>query len=199
MIKDDAAAGPGAPTVEGAPPPPKSRYALGSAANMFRSLVVILALMLGLVMLVPRVNSLSGPVVDIHATAVDVKAQSGWPIVEPRGLPAGWTPTAGRYVRATDGKMTWLAGYQTPTGEYVSVEQTQSASSAWISAQINRATKVGEVDRGGLTWVQYERGAKVQNSLVHLPDGEGELATLVTGTASFDDMSVFIDHLVPVE
>ena len=73
--------------------PPKSRYAMGSAANMFRSLVVILALMLGLIFLVPRVNSLSGPVVDIHATAVDVKAQSGWPIVEPRGLPAGWTPT----------------------------------------------------------------------------------------------------------
>ncbi|MBP6996598.1 MAG: DUF4245 domain-containing protein [Phycicoccus sp.] len=172
---------------------------MGSAANMFRSLVVILALMLGLIFLVPRVNSLSGPVVDIHATAVDVKAQSGWPIVEPRGLPAGWTPTAARYVRATDDKMTWLAGYQTPDGTYVSVEQTESASSEWIAAQINRATRTGEIEHDGVTWVQYERGAKVQNSLVHVPEAEGELATLVTGTATFEDMLVFIDHLVPVE
>lgn len=184
--------------VDHPPATPRSRYALGSVPNMLRSLLVIGLLMAGLVFLVPRVNSLSGPAVDVHATGLDVVERTGWPIVEARGLPTGWTATAARFVKATDGKMTWLAGYQTPDGDYVSVEQTESATSAWISAQVNRARRVGEVERAGMTWTKYERGAKVQNSLVHVPTAPGELATLITGTAPFDDMLFFIDHLQPV-
>lgn len=178
--------------------PQPSRYALGSLSNLVRSLLVILAMVAVLVFLVPRVSSLSGPPVDIHATGLDVKQQTGWPIVEARGLPKGWTATAARFVRASDGKMTWLAGYQTPSGEYVSVEQTADATSVWIQAQINRAQPTGQREIAGRTWKSFERGAKVQNSLLHSGAGSGELTTLVTGTASFEEMAILIEHLVPI-
>lgn len=171
---------------------------MGSLSNLVRSLLVILGMVAVLVFLVPRVNSLSGPPVDIHATGLDVKQQTGWPIVEARGLPKGWTATAARFVRASDGKMTWLAGYQTPSGEYVSVEQTADASNVWIQTQINRATPTGQREIAGRTWKSFERGAKVQNSLLNVPDATGGLATLVTGTASFEEMSILIEHLVPI-
>ena len=44
----------------------------------------------------------------------------------------------------------------------------------------------------------YERDTKVQNSLVDAPEGEDELTTLITGTATFDEMTQFVETLQPV-
>ena len=162
------------------------------------SLVTVLGMVAVLVLVVPRVNSVSGPPVDVHATAVDVQERSGWPIVEAVGLPDGWTTTSARYVRTTDGFMTWHAGYQTPSGTYVAVEQAMDPSRQWLEAQTNRAPRIGTLEAGGRTWTKYERDTKVQNSLVDDPDGEGRLTTLVTGTASFEEMAEFVTYLEPV-
>lgn len=181
------------------PTAPPSRYSMGSTKNLLLSLAAVLGMVAVLVLIVPRVNSVSGPPVDVHAVAVDVKERSGWPIVEAVGLPEGWTTTSARYVRTTDAFMTWHAGYQTPDGTYVAVEQTRDPSRAWIDAQTNRAPKAGTVEAAGRTWTRYERDTKVQNSLLHEPQTPGELTTLITGTASFEVMEQFATYLRPVE
>jgi len=38
----------------------------------------------------------------------------------------------------------------------------------------------------------------VQNSLVDDPEAPGQLTTLITGTASFEEMADFVEHLQPV-
>ena len=172
---------------------------MGSAKNLVLSLIAVVGMVLVLVMLVPRVSSVSGPPVDVHATAVSVQADTGWPIVEPVGLPDGWSPTSVRYVRTTGDFMTWHVGYQTPSGTFVAVEQTMEPTREWIAAQTNRAPSEGTMDVAGRTWEKYVRDSKVQNSLLHVPEGEGELTTLITGTASFEDMAFFVEHLEPVE
>jgi len=179
--------------------PTKSRYSMGSTPNMVRSLVVIGALMAVIWFMVPRANTLGGPVVDVHGTALDVKQQSGWPIVEAIDLPDDWKTTSARYVKGTDGLMTWHAGYQAPSGNYVAVEQTKDATRTWVEAQTNRARRIGELQAAGLTWVKYERGAKVQNSLVNRRTEPGELTTLLTGTGSFEEMVFVAEHLGPVK
>lgn len=171
---------------------------MGSLPNMARSLLVIGALMVLVIFMVPRVNSLSGPPVDIPATAKDVAATSGWPVAVARGLPQGWTATSARYVRTGGGAMTWLAGYQSPEGNYASVEQTMTASSEWVEAEVNRAAVKGTMEIDGRTWTRYERSSKTQNSLLHRPEGSDELTTLVTGTATFEELAVLIAHLEPV-
>lgn len=178
--------------------PRKSHYANGTVPNMVRSLLVVGALMALLWFMTPRVNTISGPKVDVAATAVDVKEQTGWPIVAAADLPQGWRETSARYVRSTGGLMTWHAGYQTPTGTYVAVEQTKDATNEWVEAQTNRARRVGELEAAGRTWVKYERGAKVQNSLLDRPKESGQLTTLITGTATFDEMAAFAAYLKPV-
>lgn len=178
--------------------PPKSRYSLGSSANLVRSLLAIVAMMALLYAIVPRVNSVSGPPVDVHAEAVSAAKVSGWPLVEAVGLPDGWTTTSARYVRSTSDLMTWHAGYQTPSGTYVAIEQTQAATAKWIGAQTSRATPFGTVDIAGKTWTKYLRDYKVQNSLLYTPATADELTWLVTGDAEFADMQVFIEHLQPV-
>ncbi len=62
---------------------------MGSAKNLVYSLAAVLGMVAVLVLIVPRVSSVSGPPVDVHATAVDVQERTGWPIVEPVGLPEG--------------------------------------------------------------------------------------------------------------
>jgi len=177
----------------------KSHYSSGSVPNMVRSLLVIGALMALIWFMTPRVNTLGGPVVDVHATAVDVAEESGWPISEAVDLPKDWKTTSARYVRGTDGLMTWHAGYQAPSGSYVAVEQTRDATRGWVEAQTNRARRVGELEAAGTTWVKYERGGKVQNSLVDRRTGSDELTTLLTGTGTFEELALVAEHLGPVK
>ena len=51
---------------------------------------------------------------------------------------------------------------------------------------------------GGRTWTRYERDTKVQNSLLDDPQTSGDLTTLVTGTATFEEMAEFVTYLEPV-
>lgn len=171
---------------------------MGSNANMVRSLVVIGALMALIWFMTPRVNTLGGPTVDVHGTALTVAEDSGWPISEAVDLPKDWKTTSARYVKGTDGLMTWHAGYQAPSGNYVAVEQTQDATRGWVEAQTNRARRIGELTVGDTTWTTYERGAKVQNSMLDLRTGPGELTTLLTGTGTFDELSFVAERLGPV-
>ena len=171
---------------------------MGTNANMVRSLAVIGALMALIWFMTPRVNTLGGPVVDVHGTALTVARDSGWPISEAVDLPQDWKTTSARYVKGTDGLMTWHAGYQAPSGNYVAVEQTRDATRGWVEAQTNRARRVGELQAGGTTWFTYERGAKVQNSLLDRRTEPGELTTLLTGTGTFEELAFVAEHLAPV-
>ena len=179
-------------------PSARSSYARGSVANMVRSLLVVGALVALLVAVVPRVNTVSQPPVDVASTAVEVARSTGWPIERPEGLPDGWKATSVRYVRSTDGLMTWHAGYQSPAGSYVALEQTRDATARWVSAQTNRAPRTGELRAAGRTWGQYVRTGKLQNSLVDQPTGQGALTTIITGTGTFEELAAFAETLRPV-
>ena len=165
---------------------------------MIRSLLVIGVIVAALIAIVPRVNSISQPPVDVTGASVEVAKESGWAIERPEGLPTGWKATSVRYVRSTDGLMTWHAGYQSPTGNYVALEQTKDATSGWILAETNHAPVTGELQAGGRTWKKYVRSSKVQNSLVDHPAGTGQLTTIVTGTGTFDELASFAAALRPV-
>jgi hypothetical protein len=180
------------------PAAPRSRYSLGSAKNLVFSLLAVVGMTALLVLVVPRVNSVSGPPVDIGATAADVQQRTGWPIVVAERLPDGWRETSARYVPTTDGVLTWHAGYQTPSGSYIAVEQAKDAGRGWVSAQTNRAPTEGTVQVAGRPWTIFVRDTKTQNSLLAEPRSPGDLTTLVTGTASVADLVEFIGYLEPV-
>ncbi len=175
-----------------------SSYAMGSIANMARSLLVVGALVALLVAIVPRVNSISQPPVDVEAAASNVARQSGLSVSRPVGLPEGWKATSVRYVRSTDGVMTWHIGYQTPDGGYVALEQAKDATESWIAAQTNRARQNGTVQAAGRTWQAYDPTAKDQRSILSRAGTPEELTTLVTGKGSIEEFTVFAEALEPV-
>ncbi|MCA1782861.1 MAG: DUF4245 domain-containing protein [Dermatophilaceae bacterium] len=173
-----------------------SAYAQGSVANMLRSLLVIGAIMALLVIVFPRAQPVT-PDIDVLETAQQVEQSTGWPISAPRDLPEEWVSTRAQYLRSTDSLMTWQAAYQTPAGDYAALQETVDATDAWVTAQVNRSPRVGQLEVAGTTWDQYNRDGKVQRSLVRRGE-PGEVTTVVTGTASFEELQVLVESLETV-
>ena len=123
---------------------PASRRGLGNLRSMVISMVVIMAAVLAWVAMVPRVREISQPAVDVTSVARQVRQETGWAISQPR-LPAGWKATNVRFDSAADGVRTWHAGYLSPDGHYVSIDQTgvTGATDNWISARTSNGQAEG--------------------------------------------------------
>ena len=83
---------------------------MGSMPNMLRSLLVIMALVAGLVAIVPRVSEVRQPPVDAAAVAGYTVKSTGTPFLFPSEVPAGWVATNARYAASTDSLPTLQAG-----------------------------------------------------------------------------------------
>lgn len=184
------APGAGGPVPTGVPPRQRGR---GSAASMLISLVVVLGIVLALLALVPRTNGITQPPVDVARGAQAAAAQVDFTPAVPVGLPASWVPTSVRTTTATAGVLTWHAGYLVD-GQYAAVEQGQNAPAEWLRAQTNRGRADGTQDVEGVIWDRIFRVDKVQNSLVHV---NGDVTTVVTGTAPYEQLAVLAAALQP--
>ena len=189
---------PDASPAAGAAPQGRPKRGMGTLKNMVISMVVVLAFVVVWIAMVPRPNAITQPPVDVTSVAQQVRAETHWPILQPRGLPAGWRATSVRFVRSTDGLMTWHAGYQSPDGNYVAVEQTRGATQTWVEAQTNRGRAEGTLEAGGTTWTKIDRKDKVQFSLVSRGRSAQDLTTIVTGTAPYAELAAFAEKLQPV-
>lgn len=172
---------------------------MGSAANMMRSLLVILVLVAGLIMLVPRVSEVRQPPVDALGVAAAAVKQSGTPLWAPTGLPEGWVSTVARFGPSTDSVRTWQAGWTTPGGGFVGLKQAVSPTDAWIAAVTAngvapKAPAESSTRLGGRTWqvLVDERGQ------THLVNRDGGLTTVVSSMRGMPDAAVFVPALGPV-
>ena len=176
---------------------PPARRGLGNLRSMVISMVVIMAAGLVWFAMVPRVREISQPAVDVASVARQVRHQTSWAISQPQ-LPAGCKATNVRFVVAGDGLRTWHAGYLSPEGNYVSIDQTQQATDAWISAQTSHGRAEGTLSAGGTTWQELSSGETVQRSLVSRGSGSSELSTVLSGTAPYAQLAQFAEALKPV-
>jgi hypothetical protein len=161
---------------------------------MVASLLVVLGIVIGLVLLVPRSNRVTQPPVDVAAGARAAASQVQFTPSVPSGLPPGWRATSVRTTRSTASVLTWHAGYMTADDQYAAVEQGQGAPAEWVRSQTNRGREQGTQEVDGVAWRRFVRLDKVQHSLVH---ERGDVTTVVTGTASFEDLALLAGSLAP--
>jgi hypothetical protein len=166
---------------------------------MVISLVVITMAVLAWVAMVPRVREISRPAVDVSSVARQVRQETGWAISQPR-LPAGWKATNARFDSAADGVRTWHAGYLSPDGQYLSIDQTEGtgASGSWISARTSHGQAEGTLSSAGRMWQKLSSKDIVQRSLVSKGPGAGDLTTVLSGTAPYAQLAQFAQTLEPV-
>jgi FlaG/FlaF family flagellin (archaellin) len=177
---------------------PPRRRGFGSLRSMIISMVVILAAVLAWVAMVPRVREVSQPAVDVTSAALQVRRETGWAISQPR-LPAGWKATNVR-LSAVDGERTWHAGYLSPDGEYLSIDQTLAtgASQGWVRAVTSNGQGEGTLSAAGTTWRKLSSRGTVQRSLLSGAKGEKALSTVLSGTAPYAQLAEFAGTLQPV-
>lgn len=181
-----------APAVQQSP----ARRGSGNLRSMVISMVVVMVAMLAWVAMVPRVREIRQPAVDVTAVARQVRSQTGWAISQPQ-LPAGWKATNVRFASTADGPSTWHAGYLSPDGNYVSIDQTavSAADGDWVSALTSNGRAEGTVSAAGTTWQQLSSGDTVQRSLVSRGSGAHAVATIVSGTAPYTQLAQFAETL----
>jgi len=187
-------------TAAGAPPQqPAARRSLGSLRSMVISMIVIMAAVLAWGAMVPRVREISRPAVEVKAVAMQARRDTGWAISQPQ-LPVGWKATNVRFESAADGVRTWHAGYLSPDGHYLSIDQTavSGASRTWISALTSNGLEEGTLSAAGRTWRRFSSREAVQRSLVSTGSGDRDLTTVLSGTAPYSQLAQFARALKPV-
>lgn len=162
--------------------------------HMVGALLVVLGIVVGLLLLVPRTNRITQPPVDVAAGARAAASKVDFTPSVPTGLPAGWRATSVRTTRSTGQVMTWHAGFMTADDQYAAVEQGQDVPAEWVRSQTNRAREEGTRDVEGVPWRAFVRLDKLQNSLLHQ---QGDVTTIVTGTADFADLALLAASLEP--
>ena len=184
------------PSVPSSGAQPRSRYSMGSGANMARSLLVVLALVAGLIALVPRVDSVRQPAVDAASVVSYAVKESRTPFSFPAGLPSGWTATSARFATSTDSRPTWQAGWTTPAGQFVGLRQTVDATPAWVATGITGGKVTGSAEVAGRTW---EIRTDERNQLYAVSVSADKLTTVVSATGGMDDIRYFIERLEPAK
>ncbi|NAZ81923.1 DUF4245 family protein [Kineococcus sp. R8] len=148
----------------------------GNVRSMVISMAVILGIVMAVVLLLPRPNSIQQPAADVpNAASGGVRTLSFTPPV-PLGLD-GWEATSAEVNRSTDDIRTWHVGYRTAAGKYVSIEVARDVTPAWQRAQIAGGSADGEQTIDGETWQRFLQPERDRHSLVREQGGVTVIAT----------------------
>lgn len=153
--------------------------------DMVLSMAVIGVVSGGIYLVIPHDES-KNPIktVDYDVELASARRAAPYPVLAPKDLPRDWRATSVTYRGAGGEGAHWHLGYLTANEQYVAVEQSDARPAAFIAQVTQRAEPAGgTVKAGGSTWKRYE-GGKYQ-ALVR---EQKDVTTVVTGTASFEDL-----------
>jgi len=163
--------------------------------NLVFSLLVSLAMVLLIVLVVPRgVDTWSEHGVDVAQFAEETAPTAGQPLLAPE-VPSDWKAKQAELRAASSGDISyWYIGYTTPENGYATVQQAFTTTGtlvdeSWIGQQLEAQAPTGTETLGGLEWTVYdhpERNPDHSNMQFGLETQLGATTLLVYGTDSAD-------------
>ena len=156
-----------------------------TVGDMVRSLALVLALVGVLVLITYQSQQPEARTVDVSSTQTQAQRQASFPLLTLaaiQGLEATsvrWQPTA---ESGTD--PVWHVGYVAQGSEYLQVSQSATTAEGFISEQTAGGLPAGETMTADGTWQRYQTDKR--RSLVRF---DGPVTTIVSGTASWDDIT----------
>ncbi|HSA51191.1 MAG TPA: DUF4245 domain-containing protein [Yinghuangia sp.] len=115
-----------------------------------------------------------------------------YPLLAPEGLAERWRPTSAYFDGTDPDETTWHIGFINPADEYAAVEQGNGTPDDFVKDKGKNGRPVGFVDVAGEQWKSYD-GPKYR-SLVRVENG---VTTMVTGTATYEDLATLAAALRP--
>lgn len=181
------------------PPGPAERHRQGlkkSAADMLRSLAVIVGIVVVIVLAVPRPTSVAHPTADVAAAAKGAAITLGWEPAVPQDLPAGWSATSAYIDDSGSGTLTWHVGYLTADGHYASIEQAAKVTDRWEEILTSGGTSRDPRTIDGTTWQQRFKDVRDVHALIH--HGESR-TTIVTSKGGGLQNAEVLARSIPVQ
>ncbi len=133
--------------------------------------------------------------VDYSAAVSNALISQTWPISVPSEIPSGYRATSARFEPETygeSGDLRWFVGFQTESGEYVSLWQSDGPTKSIVAAATNSAPCDSTAEIAGTTWQKCEIEKPLTRAFVK---SEGEVTTVVSGTVPWEELSRFAQSL----
>lgn len=165
------------PPAGGSPAARRRKALKQSAVDMVATMAVITAIVVGIVLLVPRPNAVPIKAVDVASAARVAAPRMGFTPGVPQGLPAGWTATSADVRNSADGIRTWHIGYLTADGHYASVEQAVSPSRQWEIILDSGGTDREPQTVAGVRWDQRFKDVRDVTALIRRGPGHTTMVT----------------------
>lgn len=156
-----------------------------NARNLVYSLLVCVALVVVIVVAVPRGTAPARPAVDYRALASRSQAAVGKPLLAPP-VPSSWKANAAE-LRTANGVTSWYVGFVLPRNEFLSYTEGLGGNPTWLAGVLESARATGTTTVGGLSWRVYDRrslGDSAGNVAYALSTRIGTTDLVVAGTAT---------------
>ncbi len=155
--------------------------------NLVYSLIATVALVIVIVLVVPRGNPTNTtPPVDYAAVAQEAQGSEPDRLLVP-SLPEGWKANSAELrTKTADGVDSWYIGLLTPKGEYIGVTQGFDANDSWVADQVAKSRIAGTRDVDGVRWDVYDNrkaSSDAGNVAYALTTDAGHSSIIVFGTA----------------
>ncbi|GAA0411756.1 DUF4245 domain-containing protein [Leifsonia naganoensis] len=155
--------------------------------NLVYSLIATVALVIVIVLVVPRGNpTATQPPVDYASVAQEAQGSQADRLLVPK-LPADWKSNSAELrTKTADGVDSWYIGLITPKGEYIGITQGFDANDSWVADQVNKSRIAGTRDIDGVTWDVYDNrksSSDVSDVEYGLTTNAGHSSIVVVGTA----------------
>jgi len=164
--------------------------------NLILSLIVSLAMVLVIVLAVPRGNYDSIRSVDVAEIAEAAQSIVDMPLAVPK-LGEDWRSTRAEIRESAQQGITfWYVGYITPDDQFAAFKQALGANPSWIAQQLQDRSPTGTETRNGIEWIVYdyqELSPDTTNVRLGLTTVAGDVTYVVYGTASLENMWVLAD------
>ncbi len=163
-----------------------------SAMGMIGAMIVLIAVVVGFVAFraVNR-NEPENPVraVDYQQTLEYARGVADFPVVAPASLPEGWRATSVEFIPSPT---RWHLGLLTDEDRYVGLEQSRASLTDLVHEYVDpKAARGKPVQVDGQTWRTWtDPGGDTA-----LGRTEGDVTTLVVGTAELDVLVDFTESL----
>jgi hypothetical protein len=190
------------PVEDAAVPPVPDRRSKQTFANMLRSLVPLVLIILAVVWWTSfRQSPDVQPVktVDTSTTVQLAANRAGYPLLVPTDLPRGYRPTSVRTDAGNAGEgdpVTLEIGYVTPKDQFAEFVVSDDPRADAVTALLNDADPAGSVQIGGDTWTRATRLHEHDEETVLSRTVDG-VTVVVSGSASDAELETVAGSVRP--
>jgi hypothetical protein len=186
-----------------AAPPATDRSARFAFANMLRSLLPLVVIVLAVVAWTTfRQTSDVDPVKpaeNLESTVALAANRASYPLLVPTDLPDGYVATSARTDAGDAGEgepVTLQIGYVTPADEFAGFVVSDDPRADAVTALLGDATEAGSVEIAGQTWTRSTRLHERDTETVLSRESDG-VTVVVSGSASDEELGTVAGALAP--